>query len=190
MSEGLIKDAYEKIIKEIQSILTFSYIVIIGIGMLFTYQKYSEFNINIFDYADVFEFLIAPFSDPYIVLFSSLSISFIFLLIRLDVVWRAKYPSFYIKASFGIANKPWYETYRKITFGSLIVFYLIMSSDIYGRFMKTKVQNQSYITVKFSNGTFQRGQLIGKTKEVLFLLKEQKVNIIPITSSVEEINLN
>lgn len=190
MKEGLVKDAYEKIIKEIQSLLTFAYIIIIGIGMLFTYQKYSEFGINIFDYADVFEFLIAPFSDPYIVIFSSLSISFIFLLIRLDIVWKTKYPSSYAKASFGIANKPWYETYRKFTFGSLILFYLIMASDIYGRFMKTKVQKQSYITVNFSNGTYKRGQLIGKTKEVLFLLKDKKVKVIPITSSLKEIELN
>lgn len=61
MKEGLIKDTYKTVITEIQTILTISYIFAVGIGMLFTFQKYSEFGINIFDYADVFDFLIAPF---------------------------------------------------------------------------------------------------------------------------------
>lgn len=190
MDEGLIKDAYERIIKEIQSIITFAYIIVIGIGMLFTYQKYSEFGINIFDYADVFEFLIAPFSDPYIVLFSIISISFILLLVRLEIIWKTKYPNSYAKVSFGISNKPWYETYRKINFTMLIMLYLIIASDIYGGFMKKKVEQESYITINFSNGSSKRGQLIGKTKEVLFLLKDQKVKVIPITSSLKEIELN
>lgn len=63
MKEGLIKDAYEALIKELQTILTIAYIFSVAIGMLFTYHKYNEFNINIFDYADILDFLIAPFSD-------------------------------------------------------------------------------------------------------------------------------
>jgi len=84
MKEGLIKNAYEDIIKEIQTIITISYILAIGIGMLFNFQKFSEFGINIFDYADVFDFLIAPFSDFKILLFSLISISATFLLLKFD----------------------------------------------------------------------------------------------------------
>ena len=40
MKEGLIKDAYELVIKEIQTIITISYIVAFGIGMLFNFQKF------------------------------------------------------------------------------------------------------------------------------------------------------
>lgn len=54
--QGLIKDAYELILKEIQSIVTVLYILMVGLGMLFNYQKYSEFGINIFEYADIFDF--------------------------------------------------------------------------------------------------------------------------------------
>ena len=56
MSEGIIKDAYEAIIKEIQTVFALLYVIAVGIGMLFNYQKYSEFGINIFDYSDVFDF--------------------------------------------------------------------------------------------------------------------------------------
>ena len=80
MKEGLIKDTYELIFKEIQTVITIFYILIVGIGMLFTYHKYSEFGINIFDYADVFDFLVAPFSDFKILLFSTITITLVFLL--------------------------------------------------------------------------------------------------------------
>ncbi len=68
--EGLIKDKYEPLLKELQSIISIFYILAVAIGMVFNYQKYSEFGINIFDYADIFEFLIAPFSDTTILFFT------------------------------------------------------------------------------------------------------------------------
>ena len=39
----------------------------IAIGMLFTFQRYDEFGINIFEYTDVLDFLIAPFGDGFII---------------------------------------------------------------------------------------------------------------------------
>ncbi len=57
MKEGLIKDSYELFIKEIQTLLTLAYVIAVGIGMLFNYKKYSEFEINIFEYGDAFDFL-------------------------------------------------------------------------------------------------------------------------------------
>ncbi|TDS52098.1 hypothetical protein [Myroides indicus] len=63
MNQTLIKNIFEKIIKEIQSVITLLYLFTVGIGMLFNYYKYTEFGINIFDYAGIFDFLIAPFAD-------------------------------------------------------------------------------------------------------------------------------
>lgn len=90
MKEGLIKDAYELIIKEIQTIITVSYIIAVAVGMLFNFQKYAEFDINIFDYGDVFDFLIAPFSDVYIILFATVSILIVYLLLIMDSYWKKK----------------------------------------------------------------------------------------------------
>ena len=39
MKEGLIKDAYELIIKEIQTIITVSYIIAVAVGMLFNFKN-------------------------------------------------------------------------------------------------------------------------------------------------------
>ena len=46
MKEGLIKDAYELIIKEIQTIVTISYIIAVAVGMLFNFQKYFHMQSN------------------------------------------------------------------------------------------------------------------------------------------------
>jgi len=66
MEKNSKKTTYEIIIKELQTVITISYLFTVGIGMLFKYHKYDEFGINIFEYADVFDFLIAPFSDFFI----------------------------------------------------------------------------------------------------------------------------
>ena len=86
--EGIIKNSYELIIKELQTLMSISYIIAVGIGMLFSFQKYHRFGINILDYADVFDFLIAPFSDVKVLLFSLVSIFFGIALIRFDVIGK------------------------------------------------------------------------------------------------------
>lgn len=47
--------------------------------MLFSYQEYKHISINIFDYADMFDFLIAPFADSKIILFSSFTFALCYL---------------------------------------------------------------------------------------------------------------
>ena len=49
LNEGLLKDAYEVVIKELQTIITIIYLLAVGIGMLFNFQKFAEFGINIFE---------------------------------------------------------------------------------------------------------------------------------------------
>ena len=146
MKEGLIKDAYELIIKEIQSIISISYIFALGIGMLFNYRKYSEFGINIFDYADVFDFLISPFSDIKIFIFTVISIAFGSLILYLDVLWKRKYPEAYSRFNMGIDTKPWFVPMRFLSGMALIILYLIISSGIYGTLSRREVMKQTTTT--------------------------------------------
>ncbi len=189
MEEGFIKDTYELIIKEIQTVITASYILAIGIGMLFNYQKYSEFDINIFDYSDVFDFLIAPFSDFYILLFATVSILFVVIFFQLDNVWKRKWPKSYSKANFGRDKKSWFKIYRVILFTISSFVYLYLSADYYGRYTKNKIGNQKNISIKLADNELKSGKLIGKTKDVIFLLNKGSVYAIPISSLVKEIKI-
>ena len=189
MKEGLIKDTYELIIKEIQTVITVFYIITVGIGMLFNFHKFSEFSINIFNYADVFDFLIAPFSDFYILFFATASILFVFILIKMDTLWKNKWPKSYSKTNFGRDKKSWYKTYRIVLFTITFILYLYLSAKYYGKFTKEKIIKQNDISIRLADNELKSGKLIGKTKDVVFLLKNENVYAIPITSLVKEIKI-
>lgn len=161
----------------------------VGIGMLFNYQKYSEFDVNIFDYADVFDFLIAPFSDLYIVLFATLSMLFVFLFIAMDTLWKNKRPVSYSRGNFGLDKKSWFPAYRTGLFVFTVVLYLYISADYYGRYARNKVMNTSDVSVRFSDDQVKQGKLIGKTKDVIFIYEDGSVFALPFDSSVKEIRI-
>lgn len=189
MKEGFIKDTYELILREIQTVITISYILIVGIGMLFTFQKYSEFGINIFEYADIFDFLIAPFSDFRILLFSTITLVLVFLFFKFDAFYQRKFPKSYSKVNFGWDKKSWFNLYRYSMFIFLFILYLYQSADIYGKFTKEKINEKTPTRLKFSDNEIINGIVIGKTKDILFLLQDKKVKAIPINSAVKEFRI-
>jgi hypothetical protein len=189
MKEGLIKDSYELFIKEIQTLLTLAYVIAVGIGMLFNYKKYSEFEINIFEYGDVFDFLIAPFSDFYVLLFSISSILIVYILFVFDSFWKNKWPKSYSIAYLGRDKKSWFNIYRNSIFAITLIFYLFFAANKYGSFTKGKIINQPDITIKMVDNEIKTGKLIGKTNDIIFLIKDENVYAIPISSLVREIKI-
>ncbi len=190
MNEGIIKNAYEAMIKELQTIITVAYIFAVGVGMLFNYQRYDEFGINIFDYADVFDFLITPFSDFQVLLFTMISLLLTYLIYKLDVAWKGKYPKWYSRlVYFGFDQKSWFANFRYFTFFILFISYLYVSADWYGSISKKQLKKLDRITIQFSDGEVKKGKMIGKTKEVIFLMYGKQVEVIPISSLVKTIKM-
>ena len=56
----------------------------------------------------------------------------------------------------------------------------------YGKISKEQILNHASIEVRFSDNEIKKGKMIGKTKDVIFILSGEKVEAIPITSSVKE----
>lgn len=189
MKEGLIKDAYELIIKEIQLFLSLCYVFMIAVGMVFNHCKYSEFGINIFQYADIFDFLIAPFEDFRIILFTLTSIIATFGLVAFDRFWKRKFPKNYSWLNFGIDKKAWFNTYRWITFTLCFLVYTYIMAIRYGQDLKNEINEQAKVKISFVDNTEAEGFMIGKTKEVLFVLVNEKVKIIPLASLVKEMEI-
>lgn len=173
-----------------QTLITIAYVFAIGIGMLFTYRKYKEFGINIFDYADVFHFLIAPFSDYRILLFTLVSLIFSFVMYRLDLFWKDKFPKLYSWISFGQNNKSWFGLFRLVTICLVFLVYLDFSATIYGKHTSSRIRRQNSINLKFTDNENLKGIFIGKTKEIIFLLDQGVVKAIPISHSLKEYNIN
>ncbi|HZW78520.1 MAG TPA: hypothetical protein VFF21_09480 [Flavobacteriaceae bacterium] len=183
--DSTIKGTFHFIRKEIQNILAVSYVLIVAIGMLFTHKKYSEFGINIFDYADVFDFLIAPFSDMRILLFSGITLFIVFLVVRSDIFLRAKYPRTYSKFNFGLEKKRFYVWVQSGTFTFLLILYLTNSASIYGNIAKKEVLKSASVELQYIDGEQIQGKIIGKTQQVLFLLEGETVKAVPILSTVK-----
>ncbi|AFM05111.1 hypothetical protein Fleli_2758 [Bernardetia litoralis DSM 6794] len=188
-NEGLIKDKYEAILKETQSIISIFYILAVAIGMLFNYQKYSEFGINIFDYADIFEFLVAPFSDVIILFFTIGSCLFIYLFFKFDTWLMKKHPNFYSIITLGWDKKTWYDSNRYILFISMFFLFLYSVADFYGRLSSQKTKEQTPITLRFVDNEIKKGIIIGNTKQVIFFLEGEKVKAIPFTAIVKEFEI-
>ncbi len=190
MKEGLIKDTYELIIKEIQTLITIAYLLMIGIGMLFKYKVYSTFGINIFEYADVFDFLIAPFQDKMIIVAALLAMIIPFLIVSFDVYFKKEYPEAYSKFNFGWDKKPWYNKLRIVLF-ILLFFYFIFEAAVgYAKFTENKIYKKEKTTLKYADNETIQGKMIGKTNDVVFLYMEGgSVKVIPIPSLVKEIEI-
>jgi hypothetical protein len=189
MKEGLLKDAFESIIKERQTVITIFYLIAVGVGMLFSNEKYSEFGINIFDYADILDFLIEPFSDFRILLFSILSITIVSLLFFLDTFWKIKHAKSYSIFTFGWDRKKWFNSFRYLLLIVGSIIYLHSAADIYGSISKKQINKQPTISLKFSDNEVITGIVIRKTKDIIFLLNNEKVKAIPIGSLVKEFEI-
>jgi hypothetical protein len=187
--QGLIKDKYESIFREIQGIISVFYILAVAIGMLFNYQKYSEFGINIFDYADIFEFLVAPFSDVIILLFTVGSSLLVYLIYRADIFTEKKFTTTYSRLVFHLNKKLYYNYYRYFSFVFLFFIYLHISADFYGQLTARKIKEQTPISIRFVDDEIKEGIIIGNTKQVIFLLEGEKVKAIPFTTLVKEFEI-
>ena len=148
--------------------------------MLFNYQKFDEFGINIFDYADVFDFLIAPFSDFKILIFTSIFFTLIYAFFKLEILFKRKFSKLYSKLSF--RSKKVKSNFSKYF---VFIYYLYISADIYGNISKNQILDQSSIKIRFSDNEIKKEKMIGKRKNVIFLLNGEKVEAIPILSLVK-----
>jgi hypothetical protein len=172
-----------------QAYITLSYLTIVVIGMLFDYNYYSRFGINIFEYADVLDFLLAPVKNIQLLLFALGTFAFVWIWFRLDKIWMERKPESYRRFNFGLtANSA--KKYRPFIFGFVLISYFYLSSVFYGeRVFKNFQSDAEFIEVVFeSDQRVIKGKLIGKNTDYIFLESPTAiVKAIPVSSDVQEI---
>ncbi|MGG5578073.1 hypothetical protein ACPDHL_12130 [Myroides sp. C15-4] len=179
----------KKLGKDVQTMLTIAYLVAVAIGMLFNYKKFILFDINIFDYAGLFDFLIAPFGDFTITLFTIGTIVLTVLIYQLDLFWQKKSPTSYAKFTFHTNEVKWYAN-QKWSMGLLLfVLYMFLGADLYAKRYKRAVVDENPIAVTYADNTQIQGVLIGKTTDYIFLLQGEEVKAIPMNALIKEIKL-
>ncbi|MEL6251005.1 MAG: hypothetical protein AAFR87_03240 [Bacteroidota bacterium] len=187
MEKGILKSTWEIFLKEIQTILSILYLSMIGIGMLFNYKKYNSFGINIFEYADVFHFLIAPFQDLTIMYVAIMGILIPVSLYRLWKLISRRFPRIRVILSLGMSKKSWFEPIRFIILGLIFLYFISEFAQGYANFTRDNIELLPSIKITYSDNHSTEGKMLGKTQEVLFLYKENKIKVILITAAVKEI---
>ncbi len=178
------------LLRQAQTFLTLAYLTMVGVGMLFYQQKYAQFDINIFQYADIFYFLVAPFEDPFILLLCFVAVALFLAIYAFDGFLREKMPRFYTVFAFGTNRSKWFEKSQPVSWLITCVLLFVIYAQIYGDRAKEKILASQSITIAFTNDETLTGLMIGKTDNTLFLLQGTYVKAIPLGAEVKEIVIN
>ena len=187
MSEVKTSSALNVLLKQAQTIITLLYLIMVGTGMLYYDRKYSEFDINIFQYADIFYFLVAPFEDGFILLLSSIVVLLFAFAYKADGVLARKFPRMYSASNFGMDKKPWFKRMQVAVWMITVSLVLVYYAHLYGNRAKRLILESEPVTISYAENEEVTGKMIGKTDDTLFLLTGTEVKAIPLTSLVKEI---
>lgn len=172
-----------------QAYITIGYLTIVIIGMMFDYHYYQKFNINIFEYADVLDFLLAPVKSVQLMLFALGTFAFVWIWFRVDKRWSERNPQSYKKFNFGM-SAGFAIKYRPFIFVFVSVAYFFFASVLYGNRMFENFQKEADLieVVYESDQRVIKGKLIGKNTDYIFLeTREKVIKAIPVNSDVQEI---
>jgi len=188
MRVKFFSNAYSFLKEDISVSLSISYIVLVTIGMLFNAAFYMRFNINIIEYSDLSDFLLAPFKDPAILLFSIASIVLIYLFSLIDNWMEGRFPNLQRKSMLNINKEKFYEWYSIKGTALLLLYYVLIAAFLYGVIKSSNVKNRTYektqITCKDNKFNAQDSLIyIGKTSGFVFMYYQAKKQtaIIPIS---------
>ena len=78
--------------KDISLSLSITYVVLVAIGIIFNGAYYLCFRINVISYSDISDFLMAPFRDMFILIFTIATVFSIYYLNVFDEWLERKYP--------------------------------------------------------------------------------------------------
>ena len=179
----------KKPILDSQAYITLGYLMIVIIGMMFDFNYYDRFSINIFEYADVLDFLLAPVKNLQLMIFAFATFLVVGVFFQLDKLWQKKYPKAYKRFNFGVTPR-FAEKYRPIFFIVSLIAYFYLASGYYGERMYDNYQKEAdKIEIVFeSDKRVLQGKLIGKNTDYIFLETNDKaVRAIPVSSDIQEI---
>lgn len=167
----------KKVIKNFQIYISAGYGFAIIMGMIFSSAKYNVAGINIFEYAEVLDFLVYPFIEPTVIIFSLLPFILVYLLVIYDEYLKKKKPDFYrknsIEGKLGIMDKPWWIKLKKILM--IIIFvptYLIVSYKYYKMYISYTYKSMyECVVLEFHEGDLLEGKILGKVNDMIFIIK-------------------
>lgn len=195
MREGKQTNKQSELIQSSQGWFALGYVLLVILGMLTDTIYYQQFGINIFEYSEVFDFLIAPFKRQETLTLFTIAILVTLAAYFLDSYAEKRFPKFYSKINFNLNTKPWFVWYRLgsfiLLFTVLLLLYLLMSSEKrYDDLVEMRQKPDIAITFSSEQKSLLKGRKIGANSKYIFLMdKAKKVHIIPLGGQLESVEI-
>jgi hypothetical protein len=179
--------------KDISLSLSLAYVALIGIGMMFSYQYYDIWGIDIFQFAGFGDFLLAPFRDMMVFFFVVISVLISFFAVGLSRKLDRKYPHLSKYWNLGVSVES--KNYNRLmNFNGIfgIVVYLHLSSvgySIIRRHNFKKHPERYRVEIEQEDNMFRTFLLIGLTENYVILMSESdnQVFALPLEGGVRSI---
>ncbi|MEP6621812.1 MAG: hypothetical protein ABJE47_20980 [bacterium] len=175
--------------------LTLAYLFLSGVGMLHRALVFLRFRINVLDYAEPSDFLLAALRDPLIVLASVAPLPLVWLYFRLAMWLRNKFPGNPL-LSGGAKGREFTDKHRSKLFALTVVLWALAFSMDYARRVADdlragrgrRVQVDLVAGALHAPSDTSHSLLIGTTQKYLFLLDDRTGAAIVIpTSNVAQV---
>jgi magnesium-transporting ATPase (P-type) len=173
-------------LNEPQVIITILYILAITIGMIFNYAKYKTFGINIFDYSDITDFILFPFSDFKVLLFTLVIAILCLALYYIDLKLRDLFPSIFNPQKI---TKTQYKMISLVISIFLFMLFIFIVSKKYSQSFYHNISFADNITIHTQRNKYT-GKYVGKTSDVIFIYQDNKLKIFPISSNIVYYQIN
>jgi hypothetical protein len=175
-------------------LLTLGYLLLTITGMAYEWWLFRAFDINIMEYADIGDFLLAALREPLVVTLCLASVGSIFLYYRFDQWLRHRCSGWYSRYEkyFYPAFIQWSPRTQRVLFGLLCIGYFVaVFAPLYARVGVYAVKKASFtapVQVRVNNNGPEeeavpdRAYLIGTTTRFLFLYDraQRQTYIVPL----------
>jgi hypothetical protein len=196
MSEPVQKPRYQLLADHLGTGLTLSYLVLVAVGMFHSVLGYRHFGINILDYAEASDFLLAPFRDPMVMVVTVLPAVLAWAYLRFFERYSARMRE---KRRAAGKDRAWWESSEATLERSkpflpflgvgMAMFWVYVSADAYQRILAAKAMRGEgqQVRVELANGTLDGGTprrplvMVGATNRyfIFFRTADWRTEVVP-----------
>jgi hypothetical protein len=192
--ENPVKNLIKYFQKEPGHALTFGYIMLIVIGLLFDFSYYYALKINVIQFVELDDLLLAPIQDVWVLITVFGFCLFVYGIIEWDIWWRKNNPESYIKWNKWSGNKdPFSEKAirrRSFLFPVLFIFYIILGANSYGVLKAKRVKKGQADKVHLTTKDVATDSLNNKNKPVFFIGKTKSFVFVYDTATKQTSIIN
>jgi hypothetical protein len=170
-----IKNLIKYFQKEPGHALTFGYIMLIAIGLFFDFSYYYALKINVIQFVELDDLLLAPIQDVWVLITVFAFCLFVYGIIEWDIWWRKKNPESYLKWNTWSGNKdPFSEKAmrrRSFLFPLMFIFYIVLGANTYGVLKAKRLKKGQADKVHLTIKDMPKDSLANKNEPVFFIGK-------------------